>query len=105
MSKLSQTPEAAFTLAAINAVRAFNVEKGVTNKAGKPVGPGMHVRNSGYNAEFRKRFGKESRGTTDAMETAGLIAIRPATGGVVLYLPEDATPEKPNPKAALAAIK
>jgi len=47
---------------------------------------GIHSRFSGFSEAFRNYFGEDPRATTMAMEVKGLIEIRPARGGVMLYL-------------------
>jgi hypothetical protein len=50
---------------------------------------GIHSRFSGFNQAFKDYFGEESRATTDKMVAEGKIEIRPAKGGVMLYLSGD----------------
>lgn len=91
--------ETEFVLAAINAVKAVNA------KQGKPEYKGMHVVYSGFNEEFKRRFGKDSREVVDAMAAEGIVHKRPAKSGVTLLLPEDVVLTKSEQvKAALTQI-
>lgn len=89
-----------FVLKAIDACKAVNIE------LGHPERYGMHVVFSGFNAEFERRYGMESRSTTDAMVAKGLIGLRPARGGVTLFRPQDAPAPKASDKvkSAIAAL-
>jgi hypothetical protein len=52
---------------------------------------GIHARFSGFNDAFRQYFpNQDPIEVTRALAEAGKIVIRPARGGVVLYLPGDA---------------
>jgi hypothetical protein len=52
---------------------------------------GIHSVYSGFNEAFKKYFnGEDPVKITNQLAKEGKIVIRPAKGGVVLYLPEDA---------------
>ena len=51
---------------------------------------GIHTVYSGFNQAFRKHFNREPREVTDEMAQAGEIVVRPARGGVMLYLAGEA---------------
>tara|TARA_Y100000310_G_C20430155_1_gene691084 strand:+ start:106 stop:513 length:408 start_codon:yes stop_codon:yes gene_type:complete len=59
---------------------------------------GLHVRYSGFNEAFKDHFGYESRATTDRLIEEGQIAMKPARGGVMLYLPGDIQGSKKSQK-------
>ena len=52
---------------------------------------GIHTVYSGFNEAFKKYFdGEDPVKATTELARQGKIVIRPARGGVMLYLPEDA---------------
>ncbi|MEM3426750.1 MAG: hypothetical protein QW212_00620 [Nitrososphaerales archaeon] len=51
---------------------------------------GIHSRFSGFNEAFRAYFGEDPVPTTLEMKAKGLIEVRPAKGGVMLYLKGEA---------------
>ncbi len=51
---------------------------------------GIHTVFSGFNEAFRAYFGKDPVETTMRMAREGKIVVRPARGGAVLYLPDEA---------------
>ena len=52
---------------------------------------GIHSVYSGFNEAFKKYFdGEDPVKATNQLAKEGKIVIRPAKGGVVLYLPDDA---------------
>ena len=52
---------------------------------------GIHSVYSGFNEAFKKYFdGENPVEITNQLAKEGKLAIRPAKGGVVLYLPDDA---------------
>jgi hypothetical protein len=56
---------------------------------------GIHSVYSGFNTAFKKYFDGENPVTeTNKLAQEGKIVIRPVKGGVMLYLPEDATASK-----------
>ncbi len=56
---------------------------------------GIHTVYSGFNNAFKKYFeGENPVEATNKLAKEGKIVIRPVKGGVMLYLPEDATPVK-----------
>lgn len=64
-----------------------------TDKTGKPY-KGIHTRFSGFNDAFRELFGDDPIEATQKAAEEGYIVLRPARGGVTLYLPEDAPESK-----------
>ncbi|MDP2166979.1 MAG: hypothetical protein Q8J64_01470 [Thermodesulfovibrionales bacterium] len=53
---------------------------------------GIHTVYSGFNEAFKKYFaGEDPVQATNKLAAEGKIIIRPVRGGVMLYLPEDAT--------------
>jgi hypothetical protein len=56
----------------------------------KPPYRGIHSVYSGFNQAFKEHFGKNPVEMTQKMAAEGKITVRPAKGGVMLYLPEDA---------------
>ncbi|MBI4653715.1 MAG: hypothetical protein HY752_01750 [Nitrospirae bacterium] len=53
---------------------------------------GIHTVYSGFNTAFKKYFDNENPvEATNKLAKEGKIVIRPVKGGVMLYLPEDAT--------------
>lgn len=65
---------------------------------------GIHSVYSGFNQAFRTQFNEDPRPTTDAMVEAGTLGIRPARGGVMLYLPGEAPAFVDSGAAALKKI-
>lgn len=55
----------------------------------RPGYKGIHSVYSGFNEAFRKYFSKDPVEVTNRMAREGKIIVRPARGGVMLYLPED----------------
>ena len=56
---------------------------------------GIHTVYSGFNNAFKKYFDDASPiDATNALAKENKIIIRPVKGGVMLYLPEDITPQK-----------
>ena len=51
---------------------------------------GIHSVYSGFNEAFRDYFNENPIEWTNQLNTEGLIEIRPARGGVMLYLPGEA---------------
>ena len=51
---------------------------------------GIHSVFSGFNQAFKEYFGTNPVEATQRLSKEGKIIIRPAKGGVMLYLPEDA---------------
>ena len=75
---MGKMTEKEFVLAAIPRLRDLSRSKGI------------HTVYSGFNQAFRTHFGTDPRVTTDAMAQAGELIVRPARGGVMLYLSDDA---------------
>lgn len=65
---------------------------------------GIHMPWSGVSKAFAEYYGEgaDVRAATDALVKAGVLAIRPVKGGVMLYLTDDMPADKG--KDALAAI-
>ena len=57
----------------------------------KPPYKGIHSVYSGFNQAFKKYFNKNPVEVTNQFANEGKISIRPVKGGVMLYLPEDAS--------------
>ncbi len=56
---------------------------------------GIHTVYSGFNNAFKKYFeGSNPVDATNALAKEDKLIIRPVKGGVMLYLPEDITPQK-----------
>jgi hypothetical protein len=56
---------------------------------------GIHTVYSGFNNAFKKYFeGDNPVDATNALAKQDKLIIRPVKGGVMLYLPEDITPQK-----------
>ena len=55
---------------------------------------GLHSVYSGVNAAFRQQFGKDPVEVTNRMAREGKLVIRPARGGVILYLPGEAPDDR-----------
>ena len=56
---------------------------------------GIHTVYSGFNTAFKKYFeGENPVEATNKLASEGKVVIRPVKGGVMLYLPEDATESK-----------
>lgn len=53
---------------------------------------GIHSVYSGFNQAFKEYFGEDPIKITKQLADEGKIAIRPAKGGVMIYLPEDVSP-------------
>jgi hypothetical protein len=63
---------------------------------------GIHSVYSGFNNAFKKYFdGENPVGITNKLAQEGKIIIRPVKGGVMLYLPEDASTPKDAANEAL----
>jgi hypothetical protein len=58
----------------------------------KPPYRGIHSVYSGFNEAFRAYFGRDPVEATNRLAQEGKLIIRPARGGVMLFLPEDASP-------------
>jgi hypothetical protein len=58
----------------------------------KPPYRGIHSVFSGFNEAFRAYFGRDPVEATNRLAREGKLIIRPARGGVMLFLPEDASP-------------
>jgi hypothetical protein len=65
----------------------------------QPPFKGIHARLSGFNALFRRAYGLDPIPFTRRLAEAGVIDIRPARHGVMLYLKGEAPPRKPYPYA------
>ena len=59
-------------------------------KLRKPPYKGIHSVYSRFNQAFKEYFGTNPVEATQRLGKEGKIVIRPARGGVMLYLPEDA---------------
>ena len=66
------------------------------NKLRKPPYKGIHSVYSGFNQAFKDYFGTNPVETTQRLTEEGRIVTRPARGGVMLYLPQDAAPAGEN---------
>jgi len=55
---------------------------------------GIHTVYSGFNQAFKEYFGTNPIDTTQRLAKEGKISIRPVKGGVMIYLPEDAPPDR-----------
>jgi hypothetical protein len=56
---------------------------------------GIHTVYSGFNNAFKKYFdGENPVEVTNRLAKEGKLIIRPVKGGVMLYLPEEITPQK-----------
>jgi hypothetical protein len=60
-------------------------------KLRKPPYKGIHSVYSGFNRAFKEYFGTNPIDTTQRLAERGRIVTRPAKGGVMLYLPQDAS--------------
>jgi hypothetical protein len=71
----------------------------------KPGYKGIHSVYSGFNEAFRKYFGgRDPVEVTNRLASEGKIVVRPARGGVMLYLPEDGVPPTTSADEALERI-
>ncbi len=61
-------------------------------KLRKPPYKGIHSVYSGFNQAFKNYFGTNPVETTQRLNKERKIVTRPAKGGVMLYLPQDAEP-------------
>ncbi len=61
-------------------------------KLRKPPYKGIHSVYSGFNQAFKEYFGTNPVEATRKLTEEGRIITRPAKGGVMLYLPQDAAP-------------
>ena len=61
-------------------------------KLRKPPYKGIHSVYSGFNQAFKDYFGTNPVETTQRLTKERKIVTRPAKGGVMLYLPQDAAP-------------
>lgn len=81
-----------YVLLAIHTAKTITYEK--KDKQGKVeiiAKKGCHVIYDGLCGALRNQFGiEDSRALTERMVEKGLIAVRPAKGGAILYLPQDA---------------
>jgi len=57
---------------------------------------GIHSVYSGFNQAFRQYFETNPVEATQRLDKEGKIIIRPVTGGVMLYLPEDSPNSQEN---------
>lgn len=53
---------------------------------------GIHSVYSGFNQAFKEYFGEDPIQATKQLSENGIITVRPAKGGVMIYLPEDVSP-------------
>ncbi|RJR28868.1 MAG: hypothetical protein C4576_36085 [Desulfobacteraceae bacterium] len=60
----------------------------------KPPYKGIHSVYSGFNKAFRDYFDINPVEATTRLAGEGKIVTRPVRGGVMIYLPEDAPPER-----------
>jgi hypothetical protein len=65
-------------------------------KLRKPPYKGIHSVYSGFNQAFREYFSKDPVEATTRLVEAGKIVTKPAKGGAMLYLPEDAPSKMTN---------
>lgn len=65
---------------------------------------GIHSVYSGFNEAFRRYFGTDPVQATTRLAAEGKIIVRPARGGVMLYLPEDGVLPAADPEDALNRI-
>ena len=66
---------------------------------------GIHTVYSGFNEAFKNYFnGDDPVQATNGLAEEGKIAIRPARGGVMLYMPEDAPSSQAAASDALAKM-
>ncbi len=63
-------------------------------KLRKPPYKGIHSVYSGFNRAFREYFDKNPIEATTRLAQQGMIVTRPVKGGVMIYLPEDAPPQR-----------
>jgi len=72
----------------------------------KPGYKGIHSVYSGFNEAFRKYFERrvDPVEVTNRLASEGKIVVRPAKGGVMLYLPEDGVPPATSADEALERI-
>lgn len=71
----------------------------------KPGYKGIHSVYSGFNEAFRRYFdGRDPVEVTNRLAREGKIVVRPARGGVMLYLPEDGVQPASDPDEALRRI-
>lgn len=70
-------------------------------------GKGLHARFSGFNELFKTYYKlddvSEVIAIVDTLVGKGKIAKRPCKGGVMLYLPQDAPPERENKAESMLA--
>ena len=59
-------------------------------KLRRPPYKGIHSVYSGFNQAFREYYGSDPVEATNRLAKEGSIVTRPAKGGVMLYLPEEA---------------
>ncbi|MBC7836625.1 hypothetical protein H7X87_02495 [Acetobacteraceae bacterium] len=59
----------------------------------KPEAKGIHAVFSGFNVAFKKYFEKDPVQAMKKLEEEGFVICRPAKGGAVIYLYEDAPQE------------
>lgn len=65
---------------------------------------GIHTRFSGFNQAFRDYFGADPVAATKQLAEKGVIAIRFARGGAMIYLKGEEPEEKNGGSAALAKM-
>jgi hypothetical protein len=65
------------------------VKKAIVSLRKEPY-KGIHTIYSGFNDAFRTYFNDDPIKWTTQLGAEGVIVIRPAKGGVMLYLPEEA---------------
>jgi len=65
---------------------------------------GIHTRFSGFNQAFRDYFGEDPVAATKQLSDKGVIALRFARGGAMIYLKGEEPPEKNGGAGALAKM-
>lgn len=69
--------------------RADFVKKAIVTLR-KPPYKGIHSVYSGFNEAFRAYFNEDPVKCTNGLAAEGVVEIRPARGGIMLYLPGEA---------------
>lgn len=77
-----------------NGLSEFEFIVKAIKKLRKPPYKGIHSVYSGFNQAFREYFDKNPVEATTRLADEGKIVTRPARGGVMLYLPEEAPPPR-----------
>ena len=67
------------------------VKKAIVSLRKEPY-KGIHSVYSGFNEAFRAYFNEDPVKWTNQLATEGVLEIRPARGGIMLYLPGEAPP-------------